>query len=119
MGKPEMKDKVVLITADGLGRGDEGLGHVIMANFLRTVGQRSDLPAAIILMNSGVKLACLGAEAFEAQEHLRELVVKGVPVLSCRTCLDHFGLVEKVVVGQIGGMPKFVELMAEHQVLTL
>ena len=70
-------------------------------------------------MNGGVKLACSGAEAFEAQEHLRELVGQGVKVFACRTRLEHFGLVDRVVVGEIGGMPGFVELMSEHQVLTL
>ena len=114
-----MKDKVVLIAGEGIGRGDDRLGQVILANFLRSVGQRPEKPAAIILMNGGVKLACSGAEAFEAQEHLRELVEQGVKVLACRTCLDHFGLVDRVVVGEIGGMPGFVELMTDHQVLTL
>ncbi len=114
-----MRGKVVLITGDGIGRGDHHLGQVILANFLRSVGQRPDKPVAIILMNDGVKLACSGAEAFEAQEHLSELAGQGVKVLACRTCLEHFGLVEKVVVGEIGGMPGFVELMSEYQVLTL
>ncbi len=114
-----MRDRVLLITDDGIGRGDHHLGQVILANFLRSVGQRAEKPAAIILMNGGVRLACSGAEAFEAQEHLRELAEQGVKVLACRTCLEHFGLVEKVVVGEIGGMPGFVELMAAHQVLTI
>ncbi len=114
-----MQDKVVLITGDGIGRGDHHLGQVLLANFLRSVGQRPDRPAAIILMNDGVKLACSGAEAFEAQEHLRELADVGVRVFACRTCLEHLGLVDKVSVGEIGGMPGFVNLMSEHQVLTL
>lgn len=114
-----MKDKVVLIAGEGLGRGDDRLGQVILANFLRVVAQRDEKPAAIILMNAGVKLACAGTEAFEAQEHLRELASQGVKVLACRTCLEHFGLVERAVVGEIGGMPGFIELMARHRVLSL
>ncbi len=114
-----MKDKVVVLAADGLGRGDAGLGQVILANFLRTLAQRAEKPAAIICLNSGVRLACSGAEAFEAQEHLRELETQGVSVLACRTCLEHFGLVDRVVVGKIGGMPQFVEMMAEHEVISL
>ena len=111
-----MEGKAVLVTGDGIGRGDHHLGQVILADILMSVGQRQEKPAAIILLNGGVKLACSGAEAFEAQEHLRELVGQGVKVLACRTCLEHFARVERVVVGEIGGMPGFVELMAEHQV---
>jgi intracellular sulfur oxidation DsrE/DsrF family protein len=114
-----MRDKILLLTGDGIGRGDDRLGQVILANFLRVVGGRDELPAAIICMNGAVRLVCDGAEAFEAQEHLRELVAKGVAVYACKTCLEHFGLIERVVVGQIGGMPMFVEMMAAHQVITV
>lgn len=114
-----MSGKLVLLTADSLGRGDENLGHVILANFLRTLVGREEKPAAVVLMNGAVRLACQKTEAFEAQEHLRELAEAGVEVYSCRTCLDHFGMVDSVVVGKIGGMPQFVEMMAKYEVLTL
>ncbi len=114
-----MKDKLIILAGDGLGRGDEALGHVILANFLRLLTQRPDKPAAIVCWNAGVRLVCEGAEAFEAQEHLRELAAQGVPVLACRTCLEHFGLLDRVVVGQVGGMAQFVDMMATHEVITL
>ncbi len=112
-------NKLILLTCEGIGRGEDDLGHVLLANFLRTVGAREEKPAAIVLMNGAVRLACPGTEAFEAQEHLRELADDGVPVLACRTCLEAFGLVDKVQIGQIGGMPQFVEMMAAHEVITL
>jgi len=112
-------DKLIILAGDGLGSGDPTLGHVILANFLRLLAQRPDKPAAIVCWNAGVRLVCDGASAFEAQEHLRELAVQGVPVYACRTCLEHFGLLERVVVGQIGGMPQFVELMARHETISL
>ena len=114
-----MRDKVILIAGEGLGRGDDGLGHVILSNFLRLLAQRADKPKAVICMNGGVRLVTTASGAFEAHEHLRELAVQGVPVYACKTCLDHFGLLDKVVVGQVGGMPQFVELMAANQVITL
>ncbi len=112
-------NKLILLTSEGIGHGDEGLGHVLLANFLRTVGAREEKPAAIVLMNGAVRLACPGANAFEAQEHLRELAESGVPVLACRTCLEAFGLVDRVQVGKIGGMAQFVEMMASHEVIVL
>lgn len=114
-----MKNKVVLIAGEGMGRGDAGLGQVILGSFLRCLSQRAEKPAAIICVNDGVRLVCSGTPAFEAQEHLRELAAQGVSVYACRTCLEQYQLVEKVVVGQIGGMPQFVEMMAEHEVISL
>lgn len=114
-----MLNKLVLLTGEGIGHGDEPLGHVLLANFLRTIGGRDEKPAAIVLMNGAVRLACPGAQAFEAQEHLRELTRLGVPVLACRTCLESFGLVERVEIGAIGGMAQFVELMSRHEVIAL
>lgn len=114
-----MEDKVIVLTGDELGRGDTALGQIVLANFLRTLVQRQGKPTAVFCVNSAVRLVCSGAEAFEAQEHLRELAAQGVSVLACRTCLEHFGLVDKMLVGEIAGMPQFVDLLAKHQVVTL
>ncbi len=112
-------NKLILLTSQSIGQGDGSLGHVLLANFLRAVGAREEKPAAIVLMNAAVRLACPGAEAFEAQEHLRELADAGVPVFACRTCLEAFGLADRVQIGRIGGMPQFVEMMSRHDVITL
>ena len=114
-----MTNKLILLTSESLGRGDEDLGHVLLANFLRVLGARPAKPAAIVLMNGAVRLACPGAAAFEAQEHLRELARDGVPVYACRTCLEAFGLVDDVEIGQIGGMAQFVEMMDRHEVISI
>ncbi len=114
-----LTNKLILLTSEGIGHGDESLGHVLLANFLRTIANRDEKPAAIVLMNGAVRLACPGADAFEAQEHLRELADAGVPVYACRTCLEAFGLVDRVQIGKIGGMAQFVEMMASYGVIAL
>jgi sulfur relay (sulfurtransferase) complex TusBCD TusD component (DsrE family) len=45
-------------------------------------------------------------------EPLRALVAGGVPVVACRTCLEHYGLLERVAVGEIGTMAQVIELQA-------
>jgi hypothetical protein len=112
-------EDTILLTADGIGRGDDSLGRVLMANFLRFQAERTDPVEAVILMNSAVKLACDGSADFEAQEYLGQLVARGARVLSCRTCLEHYGLVESVTIGETGGMGQFVEMMRDGRVLTL
>ena len=114
-----MTNEVILLTSDAIGRGDDALGRVLMANFLRFQLERPEPPATIICMNSAVKLACRGDVDFEAQEYLHRLATRGVRVLSCRTCLEHFGLLNDVVIGEVGGMGMFVTMMSQGRVLTL
>ena len=58
-------------------------------------------PNRLILINSGVRLASEGSEVLET---LRTLSEKGVEILSCGTCLDFYGLKEKLRVGIVSNM---------------
>jgi len=118
-GRWSVSEDIILVTADGIGRGDDALGRVLMANFLRFQADRPKPVGTVILMNSGVKLACASTSDFEAHEYLRQLASRGTRVLSCRTCLEHYDLLESVDVGAIGGMAQFVELMTAGRVLTI
>jgi hypothetical protein len=35
----------------------------------------------------------------------------GIRLVTCRTCLEHFGLTDKVAVGEVGGMNDIVALL--------
>ncbi len=51
---------VVLITAAGIGTGDEQLSALLMRGFLHTLTEAEAVPSRIILMNGGVRLAIEG-----------------------------------------------------------
>jgi sulfur relay (sulfurtransferase) complex TusBCD TusD component (DsrE family) len=40
---------------------------------------------------------------------LQALEANGVPLVICQTCLNHFGLADKVKVGIVGGMTDIIE----------
>ena len=42
-------------------------------------------------------------------EQLKSLEAKGVHLVVCQTCLNHFGLGDKVEVGIVGGMTDIIE----------
>jgi len=42
---------------------------------------------------------------------LRTLEAKGVPILTCSTCLSYAGLRDQVAVGKVGGMTHIMEAM--------
>jgi len=56
-----------------------------------------------------VKLVCEGSPVLD---HLRRFESQAVDVISGRTCIEYFGLNEKVRVGKVGGMPAIMEAMA-------
>jgi selenium metabolism protein YedF len=111
-----MTEKVIFIQTEGLGRGDEQLGSILMANFLRLLAESPRLPAAIILWNGGVKLACKDSALVD---YMKKLNSQGVEILACTTCLEYFDLQEKMVVGKPTTMVKSIEAMMNREVITL
>ncbi|MBI5967391.1 MAG: sulfurtransferase-like selenium metabolism protein YedF [Deltaproteobacteria bacterium] len=101
---------VIFLDSDSLGRGSEELGRILMRSFLQTLEQSDVQPEKIILINSGVKLACEGSEVLE---DLLEFSGKGVEILSCGTCLDYFGLKKKLVAGKVSNMYEILQSL--HQ----
>jgi selenium metabolism protein YedF len=92
-----MSAKVILVQSEGLGRGDDELGELLMSNFLRLLAESTDKPRTLAFWNSGVKLACEGSWALV---HLKKLEERGVEILACGTCLDYFELKDKLAVGR-------------------
>ncbi|MDD5189757.1 MAG: sulfurtransferase-like selenium metabolism protein YedF [Dehalococcoidales bacterium] len=111
-----MTDKVIFIQAEGLGRGDDRLGAMLMANYLRLLGESPQKPGMIILWNAGVKLACDGSALLE---YLKKLQAQGVEILACTTCLEYFELKEKLAVGKPTTMVKSIEAMMQREVVAL
>jgi len=102
-------DIVVFIDTDSLGRGSEELGKILMRSFLQTLEQSEVHPQKILLVNSGVRLACEGSEVLE---DLQEFAAKGVELLSCGTCLDYFGIKKKLMVGKVTNMYEIINSLA-------
>lgn len=111
-----MKDKVLLIGAEGLGRGDDRLGGLIMGNLLRLLAEDGDEPSIICLWNGGVRLACEGSPVLD---HLKVLESRGTKILSCRTCLEYFDLTGHVRVGIISTMKEIKSLLMNREVVSV
>ena len=99
--KKEVEKIVVYINSNLLGIGDEALGSILMRSFLKTLFDLETKPVRLILINSGVRLATEGSEVLET---LKKLSDEGVEILACGTCLDFYGLKEKLRVGEISNM---------------
>lgn len=100
------KSVVLLITHNGMGSATTELQHKLMGVYLRLLIESETLPAAICFYTDGVKLVVEGSPVLE---QLKSLEVKGVHLIVCRTCLEYFGLEERVQVGVVGGMTDIIE----------
>jgi selenium metabolism protein YedF len=105
------KEKVVVyINSHLLGVGEDRLGSILMRSFLKTLLDLETKPSRLILINSGVWLASEGSEVLET---LRGLSEEEVEILSCGTCVDFYGLKEKVKVGVISNMYDIAQSLLE------
>ena len=108
---------VVLVGGEVMGRGDDGLGAKVLANFLRTLAAVEARPEAVVFYNAAVKLLGPGSASLEA---LRQLDDAGVDLLACVTCLEFFHLADRLAVGQVSNMREIVQrVMAATKVVTV
>lgn len=110
-------DTIILLTRDGMGTADAALQHKLLDTYLKLLLEHDSLPAAICFYTDGVKLVVEGSPFIE---RLSQIAEKGVRLIICSTCLNYFGLSEKVRVGIVGGMSDILEAQARAgKVITL
>ena len=102
------KGMLVVLSANVMGTGDAKLGTSLMKAFVFALTKQDKLPDTILCYNTGAYLTCEGADTLE---DLKWLASEGVTVLTCGTCLDFYGLKEKLAVGGVTNMYDIVERM--------
>ncbi len=100
---------VVVLSDNRMGRGDDVLGDVLIRAFIHTLSQLKPLPATIICYNAGVKLAVKDSMVLD---DLQQLAQAGVDILVCGTCVNYFGLGDRIAAGRISNMYDILETMA-------
>ena len=105
----EKENLVVVISSDRMGTGNDALGKVLINGFIFAVTQLENLPKTMLFYNGG---ATLTAEGSDSLADLKNLEAQGVEIMTCGTCLDYYGLKEKLAVGSVTNMYSIVETMA-------
>ncbi|MBM4272027.1 MAG: sulfurtransferase-like selenium metabolism protein YedF [Deltaproteobacteria bacterium] len=103
---PGQRESFVVVVSDNrMGRGNDELGYILIRSFLHTLLQLTPLPDRIIFYNSGVHLTTRDSEVLE---DLKQLADSGVEILVCGTCVNYFGISDKIGVGTISNMHDIV-----------
>jgi intracellular sulfur oxidation DsrE/DsrF family protein len=108
---------VILITREGMGSADAALQHKLFDTYLSLLLKNGTLPSAICFYTEGVRLVVEGSPHLE---QLSQIEQRGVRLIICSTCLNFFGLTDKVRVGIVGGMTDILEAQSRAgKVITL
>lgn len=97
---------VAVLSSQYMGDGDPELGKILMKGFIYTLTEMDFLPKTVLLYNEGVKLAVEGSESLN---DLLTLETRGVEILSCGTCLNFYGITDKLKAGTITNMYTIAE----------
>ena len=107
--EPSKKDNfVIVISSDKMGEGNEVLGHKLLKAFIFAVTKQDKLPKTMLFYNMGAHMTCEGSEVLE---DLKLLESEGVEIMTCGTCLDFYGIKEKLCVGTVTNMYDIAETM--------
>ncbi|RGD90024.1 sulfurtransferase-like selenium metabolism protein YedF [Clostridiales bacterium AM23-16LB] len=107
-------DKVVVIRSNVMGEGDPELGKVLIKGFIYALSQQEELPKTILFYNGGAYLTCEGSASLD---DLKELEHRGVKILTCGTCLNFYGLSEKLKVGEVTNMYEIAATMSKASLI--
>ena len=112
---PDARDNtVVVVSSDRMGSGNDELGKVLIKGFIFAVTQLDTLPKTMLFYNGG---ATLTTEDSDSLEDLKSLEAQGVEILTCGTCLNFYGLPEKLQVGEVTNMYVIAEKMTQADLI--
>ena len=92
-----------------MGEGDSQLGKQLLEIFLKKLAESNTTIDLVGCVNSGVYLTTEGSKVIES---MHKLETKGAKIATCGTCLEHFGLKDKLLIGEVGTMDGTVEIIS-------
>lgn len=102
-----MKQEILLISSNTIGRGNDELGAILMKSYLSTLIDNHNF-SIVIFINSGVKLLIEPSLVDDLKD-----ISKKATLLACGTCLDFYNIGDKMLVGGRSSMPILSKLISD------
>lgn len=109
-GEKKSGPTTVVISSSTMGSGDDELGKNLMKAYIFALTNVTPTPDNIIFYNGGAHLTVEGSASLE---DLKNLEKAGVNIMTCGTCLNFYGIAEKLQVGQVSNMYDIAQTMAD------
>lgn len=109
-GEKKTGPTTVVISGPTMGCGDDELGKNLMKAYIFALTNVTPIPDNIIFYNGGAYLTTEGSASLE---DLKNLEKAGVNIMTCGTCLNFYGIAEKLQVGQVSNMYDIAQTMAD------
>ena len=100
---------VIAIGSQYMGSGSDELGAALLKSFIYAVSKLPLLPKTMVFFNGGAHCTCEGSNM---ASDLKILEKNGVEILTCGTCLDYYGIKDKLLVGKVTDMYSIVEILS-------
>ena len=100
---------VIAVDTDSMGRGSDELGHILMKGFIYALAHQEKVPDTMLFYNGGAHLTCEGSESLD---DIKELAARGTKILTCGTCLDFYGIKDKLAVGEVTNLYAIAEIVS-------
>lgn len=101
-------DFMLLLKSNGLAEGDQELREKLLKAFLSSLFELKAIPGKIVFSGTGIFLTTEGSPL---SDHIRKFESMGTQILSCATCLEHYGRKDKIIIGQATTMKETVAAM--------
>ena len=108
---PDHSATVVAVDAEYMGRGNDELGHILMKGLIYALAHQDTVPETMLFYNGGAHLTCEGSESLE---DIKELESRGTKILTCGTCLDFYGIKDKLAVGDVTNLYAIAEIISQQ-----
>ena len=113
--KAKLANKIIYLNESSAGSGT--VGQSLLASFLGAFSQCEIKPKYVICVNDAVKISAnRGHLAFRA---LNDLQNQGCEILSCGSCLQAYGLSDKLSIGRVSNAYEIANILLEYEQITL
>lgn len=113
--KTKLANKIIYLNESSAGSG--AVGQSLLASFLGAFSQCEIKPKYVICVNDAVKISAnRGHLAFRA---LNDLQNQGCEILSCGSCLQAYGLSDKLSIGRVSNAYEIANILLEYEQITL
>jgi selenium metabolism protein YedF len=106
------KNFLLLLKSAGFGHGEPDLSDRLLDSFLKMLLEYKKTPGRIVCLNSGIFLTTTDSEISQSLKAFEE---RGSEILSCTTCLEYYGRMDKLLVGKSTTMREISKVMLESE----